>query len=40
LQFLTEVDPLLRSMPLDVLKEGDREAVVRAAKAYLSLDEE
>jgi hypothetical protein len=38
LQFLTEVDPLLRRVPLNVLKEGDRDAVVRAARAYLSLD--
>ncbi len=40
LQFLIEVDPLLQGVPLDVLKKGDRAAVVRAAKAYLSLDEE
>jgi hypothetical protein len=39
LQFLTEVDPLLQRVPLDVLKEGDRDAVVRATRAYLSLDE-
>lgn len=39
LQFLTEVDPLLQRVPFDLLKEGDRDAVVRAARAYLSLDE-
>jgi hypothetical protein len=39
LQFLTEIDPLLQRAPLDVLKEGDRDAVIRAARAYLSLDE-
>lgn len=40
LQFLTEIDPLLQRAPLDVLKDGDRDGVVRAARAYLSLDEE
>jgi hypothetical protein len=39
LQFLVEVDPLLGKVPLDALKEGEVDAVVRAVRAFLSLDE-
>lgn len=39
LQFLTEVDPLLKAVPLEVLKRGDISGVVSAARGYLSLDE-
>lgn len=39
LQFLTDVDPLLHAIPLDVLKQGDISAVVAAARGYLGLDE-
>ena len=39
LQFLIEIDPTLRRTPLEALKAGERDAVVRAARAYLSLDE-
>lgn len=39
LQFLIEIDPILKRTPLEALKVGERDAVVRAARAYLSLDE-
>jgi hypothetical protein len=39
LQFLVEVDPLLRRAPLDVLREGEVAPVIKAARAFLSLDE-
>jgi hypothetical protein len=39
LQFLTEIDPSLRTMPLDALKRGDTDAAVAAARGYLSIDE-
>lgn len=39
LQFLTEVDPNLREAPLNALKQGKSDAVIKAARAYLSLDE-
>lgn len=38
-QFLTDTDPCLRKVPLEELKSGDRDSVVRAARAYLGLDE-
>lgn len=38
LQFLTDVDPLLRQTPLDALEQGNKDAVVEAARAYLDLD--
>jgi hypothetical protein len=39
IQFLTEIDPLLKAAPLDVLKRGDTDAVVVAARGYLGVDE-
>ena len=39
LQFLIEIDPTLRRTPLEALKAGEQDATVRAARAYLSLDE-
>ncbi|MER8374444.1 hypothetical protein [Mesorhizobium sp. M0488] len=39
LQFLIEVDPTLQRTPLETLKAGEQDAAVRAARAYLSLDE-
>ncbi len=39
LQFLIEVDPNLEARPIDVLKNGDIDAVHLAARAYLSMDE-
>jgi hypothetical protein len=39
LQFLIEIDPNLKRTPLEALRAGEQDAVVRAARAYLSLDE-
>jgi hypothetical protein len=39
LQFLMEVDPLLKAAPLDVLKRGETDAAIVAARGYLSVDE-
>jgi hypothetical protein len=39
IQFLTEIDPLLKAAPLDVLKRGDTDAAVVAARGYLGVDE-
>lgn len=39
LQFLIEVDPVLQQTPLEVLKTGEQDAAVRAARAFLSRDE-
>jgi hypothetical protein len=39
LQFLIEVDPNLRQTPMEALKAGERDAAVRAARAFLGLDE-
>lgn len=39
LQFLTELDPLLKATPLDALKRGDKNAAVAAARGYLNIDE-
>jgi hypothetical protein len=39
IQFMTEIDPLLKAAPLDVLKRGDTDAAVVAARGYLGVDE-
>jgi hypothetical protein len=39
LQFLIEIDPNLEARPIDVLENGDADAVHQAARAYLSMDE-
>ncbi|MBZ5763037.1 hypothetical protein LAV84_27685 [Rhizobium sp. VS19-DR104.2] len=39
LQFLVELDPMLGAKPIDVLKSGQIDSVVRSARAYLGLDE-
>ncbi|PWE53725.1 hypothetical protein DEM27_24625 [Metarhizobium album] len=39
LQFLVEPDPVVGGKPLDALKGGNVELVIRAARAYLGLDE-
>jgi hypothetical protein len=40
LQFLVDPDPNLGRTPIEVLRDGDERAVVRAARAHLHLDEE
>jgi hypothetical protein len=40
LQFLVDLDPNLGRAPIEVLREGDEQSVVRAARAHLHLDEE
>ncbi|MGY2811930.1 hypothetical protein [Bradyrhizobium sp. USDA 4506] len=39
LQFLIQIDPNLGRTPLEALKAGEQDVAVRAARAYLSLDE-
>jgi HSP20 family molecular chaperone IbpA len=39
LQFLIEIDPLLKTTPLDALKRDETQAVIAAARGYLSVDE-
>jgi hypothetical protein len=40
LQFLVDPDPNLGRPPIEALRQGEKDAVVQAARAYLRLDEE